>query len=323
MRVTVCELPHETSALTAAWAALCEHTVAHASQLVLLPEFAMVEPVWESEHFELARWSAIETLNAMHLRRLADLRAEHVVGTRPVTLGGRRLNQGYLWSVADGVQPLRSKYFLPEEPGSWEATWFQAGDPAFPVFHAGPVSFGLNICTELWALETYATYAGLGIELLLSPRATALATTRRWLAVGVVAAVRSGAFSLSSNRVDMTGGCGGSGWIIDPAGEVLAITSAAEPFVTRDIDLTKAAAAKDSYPRYVFAESSADGEGPGAAGLRTAATAPISDVALRDASAPPPCLRAQLSGRCASPRSLWCVQERPAAASPYDWLRLL
>ena len=106
MRVTVCELPHETSALTAAWAALCEHTVAHVSQLVLLPEFAMVEPVWESEHFDPARWSAIETLNAMHLRRLADLRAEYVVGTRPVTLGGRRSNQGYLWSVADGVQPL-------------------------------------------------------------------------------------------------------------------------------------------------------------------------------------------------------------------------
>src|SRR5512145_1197347 len=39
MRVTVCELPHETRALADAWAALCEHTVTHAPQLVLLPEF--------------------------------------------------------------------------------------------------------------------------------------------------------------------------------------------------------------------------------------------------------------------------------------------
>lgn len=68
----------------------------------------------------------------------------------------------------------------------------------------------------------------------------------------MVAAVRSGAFSLSSNRVDATGACGGRGWIIDPAGEVLAVTTAAEPFATRDIDLAKAAKAKDSYPRYVF-----------------------------------------------------------------------
>jgi N-carbamoylputrescine amidase len=261
MRVTVCELPHETRALADAWAALCEHTVTHAPLLVLLPEFAMVEPVWEFEHFDAARWNAIETLSDIQLGRLPELCAEYVVGTRPVSLNGRRLNQGYLWSAAAGVQPLRSKYFLPEEPGNWEATWLQPGDPRFPVFHTGRVSFGVNICTELWALETYANYAALGVELLLSPRATALATTTRWVAVGVVAAVRSGAFSLSSNRIDPTGGCGGSGWIIDPAGEVVAITSAAEPFATRDIDLTKAAKAKDSYPRYVFAESVRKAEG--------------------------------------------------------------
>ena len=54
MRVTVCELPHDTEALDAAWAALCEHTIAHGSQLVLLPEFAMVGPIWEFEHFDAA-----------------------------------------------------------------------------------------------------------------------------------------------------------------------------------------------------------------------------------------------------------------------------
>src|SRR5262249_8098213 len=125
MRVTVCELPHETHALADAWAALCEHTVAHASQLVLLPELAMLEPVWESEHFDAARWSAIETLNGIQLRRLPELGAEYVVGTQPANMNGRRLNQGFLWSDAAGVQTLRSKYFLPQEPGSWEATWFQ------------------------------------------------------------------------------------------------------------------------------------------------------------------------------------------------------
>jgi N-carbamoylputrescine amidase len=251
MRVTVCELPHEPGALAAAWAALCEHTAANASRLVLLPEFAMVEPVWEADRFDAERWSAIETLGAEYLRRLPDLGAEYVVGTRPVTENGRRLNQAYLWSAA-GMQPLRNKFFLPQEPGNWEATWFEPGDPEFPVFHAGPVSFGINICTELWALETYASYATLGVELLLSPRATALATMQKWLAVGVVAAVRSGAFGLSSNRVEPSGGCGGGGWIIDPAGEVLAITSATQPFATREIHLTQAAVARDSYPRYVF-----------------------------------------------------------------------
>jgi N-carbamoylputrescine amidase len=257
MRVTVCELPHETTALAAMWAALCRHTTVHRSQLVLLPEFAMVEPVWEGARFDAARWTAATSSSESQLRRLPELGVEYVVGTRPAEIEGRRLNQGYLWSAGGGVQPLRSKYFLPEEPGSWEATWFGRGDPVFPAFHAGPVSFGLNICTELWALETYPAYAALGIELLLSPRATAAATTAKWLAMGVVAAVRTGSFSLSSNRVDRAGGCGGRGWIIDPAGEVLAVTSGTEPFATREIDLMESAKARSSYPRYVFAGSPA------------------------------------------------------------------
>ncbi|MEO5820127.1 MAG: carbon-nitrogen hydrolase family protein [Vicinamibacteraceae bacterium] len=263
MRVTVCELPHEPDALAAAWAALSQHTIAHRTDLVLLPEFAMVEPVWESRPFDIARWAAVEALSDTRLRRLPELGAEFVVGTRPVSVKGRCVNQGYLWSTAAGLQPLRSKYFLPEEPGSWEATWFQRGDPVFPIYHAGAASFGVNICTELWALETYAAYAGLGVDLLLSPRATAMATTARWLAVGVVAAVRSGAFSVSSNRVDATGACGGGGWIIDPAGEVLAVTSAGEPFATREIDLTRAAQARHGYPRYVFDRGAGAARAPG------------------------------------------------------------
>ena len=257
MRVTICELPHETESLAAAWTRLCEHTRAHRSELVLLPEFAMLEPIWESERFDIARWCAIETLSDAWLRRLPELCAEHVVGTRPWRIGNRHLDQAFLRSYTNDdvrIHPLRSKFFLPEEPGTWEATWFDKGDPEFPVFRVGAASFGVNICTELWALETYAAYAAFGIDLLLSPRATARETAENWLALGVVAALRSGAFSLSSNRVDPTGACGGGGWIIDPSGEILAVTSEAEPFATRDLDLAKSARSRESYPRYVFAE---------------------------------------------------------------------
>jgi N-carbamoylputrescine amidase len=148
--------------------------------------------------------------------------------------------------------PLRRKFYLPDEPGGWEARWFDRGDPDFPEYHAGTLSFGLNICTELWALETYPRYAANRVQAILSPRATAAATTPKWMSIGVVAAVRSGAFSLSSNRVDPTGACGGVGWIIDPYGHILALTTPAAPFATLDIDLSASAAAKDDYPCYVF-----------------------------------------------------------------------
>ena len=219
---------------------------------MLLPEFAFVDPVWEAERYDPARWAAAETLSDAWLQRLPELRAAHVVGTRPASTNGRRYNQGYIWSAAKGMGPLRRKFFLAAEPGGWEARWSDRGDPAFPAFQAGAVSFGLNICTERWVLETYAAYAALHTQLILSPRATAAATTAKWLSAGVVAAVRSGAFSLSSNRVDPTGTCGGAGWIMSPDGRILTRTTADTPFATRDIDLADSAAARKGYPRDVF-----------------------------------------------------------------------
>ncbi|HEV8196163.1 MAG TPA: carbon-nitrogen hydrolase family protein [Gemmatimonadales bacterium] len=252
VRVTVCELPHEAAALDLAWDGLCHHTSGHGSELVLLPEFAFVEPVWETDRFDPARWDAAVELCAAWLGRLSELRAKHVVGSRPVTVDGRPFNQGFIWSAGGGLRPLRNKFFLPDEPGFREAQWFDRGDATFPAFRAGGLTFGLNICTELWALESYAGYAAKEVPVILSPRATAAATTAKWLSVGVVAAVRSGAFSLSSNRVDPTGACGGVGWIICPEGRILARTSPVAPFATANIDLAVAAAARDGYPRYVF-----------------------------------------------------------------------
>jgi N-carbamoylputrescine amidase len=254
MRVTVCELPHEAGALAAAWAGLCRHASRFRSELVLLPEFAFVEPVWEGEAFDPKRWAAAVGTSDAWLGRLSELGVPFVTGSRPASIGGRPFNQGYLWSRAAGLTPLRSKFHLPNEPGGWEARWFDRGDGTFPAFRAGSLSFGLSICSEMWALETYDMYARSGVQAILSPRATAAATTARWLAVGVVAAVRSGAFSLSSNRVDSTGACGGFGWIIAPDGQVLASTTPDAPFATLDIDLAFPAVARAGYPCSVFSD---------------------------------------------------------------------
>jgi N-carbamoylputrescine amidase len=252
MRITVCELPHEAAPLHAAWEALCRHTAGHASELLLLPEFAMLEPVWESPCVEAERWIGAKTAFGAWLTRFPQLGVAFVVGTRPVTRNGRPYNEAFLWSRDAGLTSLRGKHFMPNEAGGWEAKWFARGDPAFPVYRADEFAFGVNICTEVWALETYGEYARRGVHAVLTPRATSLATTAKWIAAGIVAAVRAGAFSLSSNRVDPSGACGGAGWIIDPDGEVLARTSAAEPFATMEIDLDLAVDALRTYPRYVF-----------------------------------------------------------------------
>jgi len=261
MRITICELPHEPALLARAWPALCRHAANEGSELVLLPEFAFSEPVWQAQTFDPAVWATAEAVCERWLERLPELQVAHVVGTRPISKGGKPFNQGFLWSARKTLQPLRSKVHLPEEPGGWEARWFTRGDPGFPAFRAGDLSFGLSICTELWALENCASYAQSGVAAILSPRATSPATLAKWLALGTVVAARSGAYSLSSNRVQADGSCGGAGWAISPDGELLAKTSADSPFCTLEIDLGQAAKACDTYPRYVFHGSSGSGGG--------------------------------------------------------------
>src|ERR1700753_1290568 len=163
MRITVCELPHDPGALALAWAALCEHTAREASELVLLPELAMIEPVWQEEELDASRWAEAQARSEVWQHRLSELRVAHVVGTRPVTIGGRPFNQGFLWSAPGEIASLRRKFFLPDEPGGRETRWFDPGDSDFVPHHAGALTFGLNICTELWAVETYAPYAANGV----------------------------------------------------------------------------------------------------------------------------------------------------------------
>ncbi len=253
MRVTVCELPGQPASLATPWNALCQHTQQAQTELLALPEFAFVEPMWEAERFDPQRWDDAVALTDAWMRRLPELGAACVVGARPVTDGGRPFNEGFAWTPQAGYQRLRRKFYLPDEPGGWEARWFDRGDSTFPSFDIAGHPMALNICTELWALDTFADYAQQGVQAIVTPRATARATLDKWLAMGTVAAVRTGAFSISSNRVDEHGSYGGMGWVIGPDGAVLARTSAQQPICTIDIDLTETQQARQTYPRYVFA----------------------------------------------------------------------
>jgi len=98
-------------------------------------------------------------------------------------------------------------------------------------------------------------YGKQGVHMILTPRATSVTSLERWLVAGRAAAITSGAFALSSNHVSTEKDevqLGGQGWIIAPDGEVLGLTSKDESFVTREIQLGVAEAAKETYPRYVF-----------------------------------------------------------------------
>jgi predicted amidohydrolase len=256
MRVTVCELRNDPADLARDWDALVSHANAAGSDLVLLPEMPFFPWVAHTNQVDPGTWrAAVETHDAWMVR-LEALAPAVVCGSRPVLKAGQPVNEGFVWEPETGYRPVHAKYYLPDEPGFWEASWYRRGSCDFAPAGAGNARVGFMICTEMWFTEHARAYARQGVQLLLSPRGTPLGSADKWVAGGRAAAVVSGAFCLSSNRggTDKQGmAWAGTGWIIEPEeGEVLGLTSPAEPFMTLDIDLAAADAAKRTYPRYVL-----------------------------------------------------------------------
>lgn len=254
MRATVCQLGNEPQAFEKDWQALARHVREQGSQLVLLPEmpfypwFALRKPrdarIWEEAVAAHQAWEP----------RLAELGAALVLASRPVNHKGRPLNEAYIWEAGKGICTAHSKFYLPEDEGFWEASWYERGDGRFEPVEAGPLKIGFLVCTELWFMQRARAYGKQGVHLIASPRATGKPTTQKWLAGGRANAVVSGAYSLSSNRISAAGSpadLGGMGWIVDPDGEVLGLTSPQQPFVTCEIDMERAERAKSTFPRYV------------------------------------------------------------------------
>ena len=253
MKVTVCQLPDPPEGFEQSWEALCGHTREHEPDLVLLPEMIFHTWVGWTDQVDPREWEAAVESHEKWLERLYELDVRLVAGSRPVvTDEGVRHNQAFVWSdgtVADG----HVKYYLPDEPGFWEATWYEPGDGSFEVEAVGELSAGFMICTDMWFTEHARRYARDGAHFILAPRATEASTRDKWLAGGRAAAVMAGAYCLSSNREGQSNGVSyaGMGWVIDPDGLVLARTSSDSPFATVEVNPDVAVNAKETYPRYV------------------------------------------------------------------------
>jgi N-carbamoylputrescine amidase len=204
--------------------------------------------------FNPAVWQAAVSTHETWMARLSELAPAAVLGTRPVEHEGRRLNEAFAWHAESGYQAVHHKYYLPDETGFWESSWYSKGNGNFISSRTMDLTFGFLVCSEMWFTQHAREYGKVGAHLLATPRATPRNVTSKWLAGGRTAAVVSGAYHLSSNNLTPSShllGLGGQGWIIDPNGQVLGLTSEERPFLTLEIDLQAAEHAKKTYPRYI------------------------------------------------------------------------
>jgi N-carbamoylputrescine amidase len=256
MKVTVCQLHDDPAAFERDWQQLVAHVRHETSDLVLLPEMPFYPWFAGSRTYDPGKWAAAVEAHDAWERRLAELAPGVVIGTRPIDFGNERYNEGFVWERSTGIRGAHAKAYLPNEEGVWEASWYHAATPEFIPVQVREARIGFLICTELWDMEQARLYGLERVHLLVTPRVTAAATLDKWLAGGRVAAILAGAFGLSSNRSGKSGLFGGQGWIVDPDGAVLALTSADRPFATATIDLLDARKAKTTYPRYALTRKS-------------------------------------------------------------------
>lgn len=209
---------------------------------------------WLASEAEFDSGRAAGSVEA-HEKALAELSrgSRAVLGSRPVRGKQKLCNEAFL--LADGVyHPIHHKHYFPQEAGFFEETWFAPDRPGFDIVEYRGVRIGVLLCTELMFTEWARHYRRMGAHVIVNPRASGR-TMRHWDAAARMAAVISGCYVLSSNRVsprdDSWPYFGGHGFIYSPLGELLDETTRATPVVSVNIDLGLVAEAQHSYPCYV------------------------------------------------------------------------
>jgi N-carbamoylputrescine amidase len=249
VKISVCQLPDNLSPGDPAWSGWVRHIERERPDLALLNE--MPFGAWIANRATFDHDVAAASIHA-HESALPALQAlpTAVIGSRPVR-GKRALcNEAFL--IAGNVyQPCHHKHYFPQEAGFFEQTWFGTERSGFEVIEYKGLRIGVLLCTELMFTEWARHYRRHGAHVIVSPRATST-PIGHWDTAARMAAVVSGCYVLSSNRMSAYNGCGpsfgGRGFAYSPTGDLLAETSPVVPIVCVNIDLAKVAHAQRSYP---------------------------------------------------------------------------
>ena len=254
MKITVCELHPDMLPQSADWRAFASRVKREKPDILLLNEMPFGPWIAAGEQPDRSVIALSQRLHQQGIAQLQELGVPTILGTRAADHDGHNVNEAFVWTEEKGAAGVHTKQFFPDEPGFYEARWFDAGQRHFRTVDAGALRVGFLICSEVMFNEHARHYGRSGAHLIAAPRATPAGSLGRWLVALRMAAIVSGCYVASSNRggTDSKGQrFGGCGWIVDPNGELVAQTSAVTPVASYDLDLDFAARAQREYPCYI------------------------------------------------------------------------
>jgi len=249
MRITFCELPDGTIPKDASWARLSERVAAEAPDLMVMNELPFGSWLATTAEVDPARAAASVELHRDGVAALRALEARAVMTSAPILSEGRLVNEASLVEP-DGFRFVHQKHYFPDQPGFYEARWFSTTRPGFEPVSVGELVVGVLLCSELMFNEWARHYRRRGANVIAAPRAAG-SSHARWKTAAAMAAIVSGCYVVSSNRVGGEIGFGGGGFAFAPSGDLIAETSAQCPVRSIEVDLTEVSRAQASYPCYL------------------------------------------------------------------------
>jgi N-carbamoylputrescine amidase len=252
MKISVCQLPDELSSSDLAWKRFARRVDSDRPDIALLNEMPFGPWVSRENQFDESVAAATVQAHEAAMMALGELPAA-IISSRPVRYTGKLANEAFL--LADGVyQCIHHKHYFPQEPGFFESSWFAPARLGFEVAEYRGLRIGVLLCTELMFTEWARHYRRQGAHVIVSPRASCT-SMRNWDAAARMAAIASGCYVLSSNRVARTLGVephfGGRGFAYSPVGDLIGETSHSVPVFCVEIDKALVVEAQRNYPCYV------------------------------------------------------------------------
>ncbi|MBN9232303.1 MULTISPECIES: carbon-nitrogen hydrolase family protein [Phyllobacteriaceae] len=252
MRVAFVEWPEALEANSAEWDGIADRLIAARPDILITNELPFGHWIAEQPAFDAEHSQQSIDAHEKGLEALAGLGIPAILSSRPVRAEGLLVNEAV--AIENSVvRPVHRKHYFPEEPGWYEASWYVPGSDGFTASAVGGLTVGVMLCTDAMFNEHARSYGRQGASLIAIPRAAGTAT-ENWLTAGKMAAIVSGGYVVSSNRVGRSRNgtvFGGTGFAFAPDGALLAVTNPSDPLQVIEIDPERASRQRSEYPCYV------------------------------------------------------------------------